>query len=648
MWERVRERKLVQWALAYLAGAWLLLEVAEMVGGAFGWPAAVQRALIALAVVGLGVVLVLAWYHGERGRQRVSGAELLILATLVVIAGALTLRTATPGGGEEPANTGDAATASATNGDTSQNGGDLLPSTDLPTGPSIAVLPFDNLSADPDHAYFALAVSDEITHALQQVSGLRVINRASASRYADTDLSLREIGRALGVSRLLSGSVQRQGDEVRILAQLVDADSESQLWSDRYLQRLDNAFQVQAAIAEQIATALEGEFDSSVERRITAGGTESTVAYDLFLRGREIWFRDTWGPDALRRAAAVMSSALEIDPGFSRARADLSSIYVDLANFSGPTVVDTALAIAEQAVAEEPEMGDGHGSLCYALDNLGRMDEALAACNRAVELAPGSSDALWNLGMVLSSLGRTAEAVPWLEQALVLAPDLPGLRGAVGYLWSTMGDSLRAHAWFEYRRQAAPDLESEAPFFDLYWDRGHVESAETVLESMMAMDDAHWLTLRAQAELEMYRGDWNAAITSLEAYHQIQAPEWNPPMQLALAHLEAGNRAQADSLAAFAEDMALRFRARGDRGDWIPRTLASVATVRGNVDEAVRHLETAWELGMRGGDALFHESHRRRLRDHPGFLEQMRAADATDGARALRLTTVPNGLPPGP
>ena len=118
-------------------------------------------------------------------------------------------------------------------------------------------------------------------------------------------------------------------------------------------------------------------------------------------------------------------------------------------------------------------------------------------------------------------------------------------------------------------------------------------------------------------------------------------------MKLAVAHLEAGNRVEADSLTAFAERTALRFEARGDQGDWIPRTLASVATVRGDTGEAVRRLETALERGMRGADRLLRQSHRRRLLDEPTFLalvERVRNADAQEHTRALRLTTFPNGF----
>ena len=564
MLDRIRERKIGQWALAYLAGSWVLLEVAQMVGDAFAWPDAVQRSLIALVAIGFVTTLVLAWYHGEQGRQHVSGPELMILASLLLVAGvALTWINSGSGAGEPPSAELDdrvATPGSPADDAVAMATAPILPRETGAAAPSVAVLPFENLSADPDHAYFALAVSDEITHALQQLGNLRVINRASASRYADADVSLREIGAALGVARVLAGSVQRQGDDVRIVAQLVDAGTESQIWSDRYSRRMDDAFQVQAEIAEQIARSLAGEFDPSQARRIMAGGTESGAAFELYGRAREVWFRDDWGPETLRRAIGLMRAAVDIDPDFARARADLSSMYSDLAGFEGPAVADSALAIAEEAAQLAPEMGDGQGALCYALDNLGRHEEALVACGRAVEMAPNSSDAAWNLGGVLASVGRLDEALPWYEKAAQSAPELPGLLGNIALMWQGMGDFARAEAWAaERRRQDPDDVLSEHVFFNIYWDSGDLDSARTALDRMVAVDPNHWLVAWARARFHMVAGEWAQAIPELLAYHEVENPDWNPPMHLAMAYQMNSDQLGADTLVSNVTAIAERY-----------------------------------------------------------------------------------------
>ncbi|MGI9628973.1 MAG: tetratricopeptide repeat protein [Longimicrobiales bacterium] len=643
--ERIRERKIVQWGLAYAAVAWLLLEGAQMVGDAFAWPAGVQQGLIVLAAVGLVAALVLAWFHGEKGRQRVSGSELLILASLAVVAGAGLTRIGR-GSGTPVAEDGNGPSGPAAA--LAQEEPVVAPPS-ATSERSIAVLPFENLSSDPEDAFFALAVADEVTHALQQVGGLRVINRTSVGRYADSSLSLREIATSLGAERVLSGSVQRQGDEVRISTQLVDAQTDSQLWSDRYLRQLDDVFLVQAEIAERIAEALEGEFGPTTGLGIAAGMTESVTAYQLYHRGRTIWNEEPHGPETVRRAMDLIAEALVVDSTFARARADYSMLYADLAGFEGLAMVDSALAQANHAVAQAPEMGDGYGARCFAQDRVGLTTAALPDCLKAIELAPASGDAQLNLGAALVNQGRFAEALPWLEAGRQSMPELAGINGALASLWRTLGDSARAEAFYEQRRLVEPEeVEADGGLFWLYWDYEHLESARESLERMVALDPDHWEIHRVRAHLALIDGRPDEAVASMLRFHEVEPPEWNPPTLLAYAYAQAGDRARADSTAAFAEALARNYRQLGDETHWIERTFASVATLRGDFDEAVRQLETAVDRGLRGARDLEHDILRQPLRGHPGFerlLERLRPLDTREHARALQTTTLPGGRP---
>src|SRR5690348_11259726 len=194
---RLKQRKLVQWALAYLAGAWAVLQALGLAADSYDWPHRVMQIAFAAIAVGFAIALVLAWYHGEKGRQRVSGAELLLIALVLAIGGGLLWRfernaTSTSLNFHAAANP-DAA-ASAVSADRR----------------SIAVLPFENLSSDRDNAYFAAGMQDEILTRLSKIGTLRVISRTSTLPFASHPENLPEIARKLGVANILEGSVQRE------------------------------------------------------------------------------------------------------------------------------------------------------------------------------------------------------------------------------------------------------------------------------------------------------------------------------------------------------------------------------------------------------------------------------------------------------
>src|ERR1700754_149509 len=206
---RLRERKLVQWALAYIAAAFALIQVLDIVAQRFGWPeAAIRFAIVALGV-GFFVTLVLAWYHGERGRQRVNGTELLILAVLLGIGGAAIWQLA-----PEPA---------------AERHADKSPSADIPRK-SIAVLPFDSLSEEKDNAFFASGMQDMILTKLAGIGDLKVISRTSTEKYKSHPDNLKDVGRDLGVATILEGSVQKSGKDVLINVQLINVADDSHLW----------------------------------------------------------------------------------------------------------------------------------------------------------------------------------------------------------------------------------------------------------------------------------------------------------------------------------------------------------------------------------------------------------------------------------
>src|SRR5690348_13044062 len=224
---RLKQRKLVQWALAYVAFAFALLQGMDVVAHQFGWPDGLQRGITLALVVGFPVMLVLAWYHGERGAQKVSSTEIVILALLLAIGGGLLWRfeRATPA-------TGSLRAASSTDA-AQRNPGATPASIPIAAIPakSIAVLPFENLSEDKGNAYFADGMQDLILTKLADIGDLKVISRTSTAKYESHPDNLKVIAQQLGVATILEGSVQKAGNQVLINVQLIDAHTDSHIWA---------------------------------------------------------------------------------------------------------------------------------------------------------------------------------------------------------------------------------------------------------------------------------------------------------------------------------------------------------------------------------------------------------------------------------
>lgn len=427
---RLRDRKVVQYGLAYLAAAWVGLQVATVVGDHFGWPAEALRVVTVVLAAGFPVALVLAWYHGEKGRQRVSGPELLMIAALFVVAG---VALATVGGAPADAGIGEVAAGGDAEArapaDARRRDGGRAP--DLA---SIAVLPFDNLTGDPGQDYFADGMTEEIITRLARLERLKVISRTSAMRYRDADESLREIGRELGVGTVLEGSVRREGRHVKVTAQLIDARTDAHLWAETYDRELESVFEIQGEVARAIARELELRFARAPEAGAAAAGrygTSDREALDLYLRGRALWNLRT--EEDLREAIRLFEEAVDRDPAFAAAWAGMADALVVLpayvyADDRGERGVDAgetyarATRAARRALELDPGLAEARAALGMAATYTFRWEDAGRQFRRALEGAPGYATAHQWYALYLSAVGRHEEAIRHAERARVLDP----------------------------------------------------------------------------------------------------------------------------------------------------------------------------------------------------------------------------------
>jgi TolB-like protein len=354
--QRLKQRKLVQWALAYAAGAFALLQGVDIVAQRFAWPDAIERGLIIAVCIGFFVALLLAWYHGDRGAQKVSGTELAILALLLAIGGAFMWQFS-----RSPA----VAPAISTTSATTPSSAATSARADIPAK-SIAVLPFENLSDNKDNVFFSDGLSEEILNSLARIDGLRVIGRTSSFQFKGKDVDSRTIGERLGVANLLEGSVRREGDRARVTAQLIRASDGIQLWSQTYDRTVTDSLAVQLDIAEQVAGVLNVVLDDKQREHMRAAGVKNVDAFIDYQKGWKLYIDAHVKPgvdliDGLRQANVEFDKAIALDPNFSFAyfaEADLYEHTLMADGRSHAELLDAqraALHTLERAAATSPD-----------------------------------------------------------------------------------------------------------------------------------------------------------------------------------------------------------------------------------------------------------------------------------------------------
>ncbi|HET9819296.1 MAG TPA: hypothetical protein VFP92_09035 [Rhodanobacteraceae bacterium] len=422
---RLKQRKLVQWGIAWVAFAFALLQGIDIVATRFDWPGAIERYLIMALVIGFFVVLVLAWYHGERGAQRVGGTELLIITLLLAIGGGLVWRF---GSAAKAPRVTQAAT-STMSGVAHASTLDAMPAPAMSIPEkSVAVLPFVNDSGNKDQRYFSDGLSGDLITALSQFAGLKVINRDSAFQFRDSKDSVKLIAQKLGVAHLLEGSVQRQGGEVRITTTLVNAADGSILWSQRYDKPYKDLFELQDDITHSVADALKAKLLTAPGAMVQSDRppSGSLAAWSDFQQGEFYLNRVT--QEDTHEAIKYFTDAIHSDPHYALAYTGLATAWADLAgNYLDPGEAkqawDKAGAAVRRALSLNPDSAAAHSAHAFILSGA-HFDwkGAEAEARRAVQLAPNDAAAKRGLAESLATLGHPAQAVALLRQAVTTNP----------------------------------------------------------------------------------------------------------------------------------------------------------------------------------------------------------------------------------
>ena len=526
VWERLHRRKVVQWGLAYMAGAWGLLQGIGFAADAFGWPAAAKQvALLLLLLLGLPVTLVIAWYHGDRGEQHVSRVELGVITLLFLLGGGLFWH-------YQHTIMSSAAPAAATR--------QPAPAV-LADDHSIAVLPFVNMSSDREQDYFSDGISEELLNLLTRIPQLRVIARTSSFSFKGKEVDIAEIARRLNVAHVLEGSVRKSGNRVRITAQLVRASDSTHLWSQTYDRTLDDVFAIQDEIAGAVVDQLKIELLGAAP---SAKPVDSRV-YPLLLQARALTSQGA--AESYDKAIALYQQVLAIVPDEARAWSGLGEVYMRQAgSVLRPAIEGRRLARAalERALALDPYDARTHslfGVLLAATDVagaaphfqkaltldrnqldvlrdaagylgvLGRTDEEIALYVYFVDRDPANPVLHNHLGVAHYYAGHWDQAIASLRTATTLSPGLIGAYYTTGQALLMKGRPAEALA----AMRAEPDEPSRLQGIALAEHTlGHAAESDAALDAMLAQhvkDQAAWI-----AVVYAWRGEVDRAFEWLE------------------------------------------------------------------------------------------------------------------------------------
>ena len=416
-WHRIQEHKILQWGLGYVGVAIAIAHGQELLADAFDWPHLIGRVLMSVLVLGLPVVLTLAWYHGHKGLKRVGQGELTIIALLALIgAGLLVVLVRSPG---EPSGEHRAARDSGVIARTSSRTTVPVAS---PQGTSLAVLPFADMSPQHDQEYFSDGLSEELLNQLAQIKDLKVAGRTSSFSFKGKNEDLRVIGEQLGVNHLLEGSVRKDGAQLRITAQLINAKTGVHMWSQTYDRKLEGVFSVQEDISKDVARALSIALDVGDMSR-ARGGTNNLDAYDKYLHARDLY--NQGGIANFQQSVELYHEAVALDPNFARA---WYGLYVSLeqtlifAPQNAPATSKELSDVRARIVALTPDAWWTQLVLASEATRKQQWSQAETASAAALATAPSTEHASLSHGVILQELGRVNEGLEYIERARQVDP----------------------------------------------------------------------------------------------------------------------------------------------------------------------------------------------------------------------------------
>jgi TolB-like protein/Flp pilus assembly protein TadD len=568
---KARERRLIGTLVVYLSTSMSILGAVNLFSLKYRLPRQVFDLLLVLLLCGVPCVVFSKWRRAG-GHSAVGRAEGIFYGAVALLALGLTARivlSARPASGF------------------------------IPPGKTIAVLPFRNLSGNPEDEYFSDGVTEDIITHLSKISGLSVISRTSVMPYKKSPKSLKTIAQELGVAAILEGSVRRSGDQVRIVGTLINARDGRNLWAETYDRRMTDLLGLQAEVAQTIARELRVRLSPEEKKRLSRRPTDNIEAYTFYVKGRERYYLYT--AEDNKAAIALFKKAVETDPGFAAAYAGLADAYaIGKQSFGEPAdVLDEALRLADRAISLDPGSAEGFKALGLVLENKDDEIGALNAYYRAVQLNPNYAPVILNIGSMNYIRGQFDEALIWHRKAVDLQPDVARFKTIVAVQYYMLGFDDLAAAWLDRALALQPQaVFPNLVYADFEYVHGRIDEARERIRKILDAAPRERTALQIAGNVELSAGKWAEARAFFE--RRIDAGGDSPMTANALAFTlrKLGESAKAaewleKTLKAVQSDPDLD--APGSDGRY---ALAQTLTLRGKTEEALDAFERALRNGF--------------------------------------------------
>ena len=615
--EELQRRKVYRVAAAYIVAAGFLIQMASATFPAWELPNWSLRLVIALLLIGFPIALILAWAYditaqgiqitpttGTHRRRNL----ILLIATAVIISALA--------------------------------GFFLLPRAVWhKVDKSVAVLPFQNLSSDPQNAYFADGIQEEVLTRLAKIADLKVISRASTQQYQSEPGNLAEIAKQLGVANILEGSVQKAGNQVRVNVHLVNVQTGSQLWAETYDRKLSDIFALETEIAKGIAESLQATLTGREEQALAANPTNNPEAYDAYLRGLAFEARSNYSSDALFNAIDFYGLAVQLDPNFALAWARLSGAHALLYFNRGEATAarrDAAKEALEHAQKLQPNAPETLLFVGYYQYWVQRDYElAKTTFEHVSKMLPGKSEVSYALGAIARREGHWAESVAYWERGLALDPRNTALLIEVAWTYVALRQFPTALKLYDRALEILPDeLSLMALKASIYQAKGNLQEAAKLLVQVNAQtnSDAAVRIKLAQFRLERNQTEAIRFVQARQARLHFTSPMDQGIKQggLALIQRVAGDIASAKAAAEQARNTLEPLSKDQPENAFVAAALAVAYAILDEKSSALSEAQRAITLVPSSKDRL----------SGPGFEENLALVEMIIGENSRAISTL--------
>jgi serine/threonine protein kinase len=478
----------------------------------------------------------------------------------------------------------------------------LIPSIEVKTTQkSIAVLPFKNLSEDKENEFFSDGVTEDIITQLSKIADLKVISRTSIMRFKNSSKSMKEIGRELDVSTILEGSVRRADNQVRIVAQLIDAENDKNLWAETYDKELTQIFAIQSDVAKQISVALKAKLLPAEKKLIDKKPTDNLDAYTYYLRGRQYY--NLYQKEANETAIELFKKALQNDPNYALAYAGLGDAYGQRTNKFGYSSAwdDSAIVMSEKAISLDPNLAEGYKALGLAYQELGWYKKAMSANEKAVELNPNYDPAVGNLGWVNVFMGNLDDGMIWLKRSASLSPSNAFSYIGIAVCYMHMNETKNAEKYYLRALELQPNLPAANwGLANVYLTDGRIDKARDIGDKLPAGIN-ELAKLRVKGSIEYFSGSLEGAKPFFEKIYELypELRQLDVFCHLFTIYWKTGEHDKAEKFFNLIFNRVEQEIKKGNEDPRLRYDMAACYAARGNKQEAIKWLEEAVELGFR-------------------------------------------------